>query len=89
MAGISGTVQAQPAAGSDTLGAAEAPDVDIRPVREFLRQRGEVDEWGCEGLFCNCSGGANSESCKIVAPYCADDIVCIGDECSCVWGGGP
>ncbi|NEP10125.1 MAG: hypothetical protein F6K14_07890 [Symploca sp. SIO2C1] len=47
------------------------------------------NEWGCEGLFCKCKGGKDSAQCKIVAPYCVDDIDCVGDNCSCIWGGDP
>ena len=46
-------------------------------------------EWGCKGLHCECRGGANSPQCQIVAPYCADFLTCLGDDCFCTWGGGP
>ena len=58
------------------------------PVNDFVAFDG-INEWGCNGLFCECNGGRNSPQCKIVAPYCVDDLLCIGDKCSCVWGGGP
>lgn len=65
------------------------PIINIPALNDVLKARQKVDPWGCEGLFCTCKGGSNSPSCKIVAPFCADDLVCLGKECTCVWGGGP
>jgi hypothetical protein len=39
----------------------------------------------CDGIFCSCTGGADSPDCqKLVA--CIDDVSCIGDSCGCIGG---
>ena len=63
--------------------------IDVPALDDLVSNRGPVEDWGCSGLFCECEGSADSPTCKIVAPYCVDHIICIGDDCSCVWGGGP
>jgi len=37
-------------------------------------------------LFCTCSGPSSSADCNTIRAKCADDFLCIGDECSCVNG---
>ena len=78
-----------PALGQNLTQRPGRPVINVPELNEILKARQKVEPWGCEGLFCTCDDNANSPSCKIVAPYCADDIICIGKSCSCVWGGGP
>ena len=40
----------------------------------------------CDGIFCSCSGGKDSDDCKNLSATCADDVSCVGDNCGCVGG---
>lgn len=42
-------------------------------------------EASCDGIFCSCTGPADSQDCKQLKA-CIDDISCIGNDCGCIGG---
>ena len=50
-----------------------------------LSDQPETADASCDGIFCSCSGPADSDDCKLLA-NCIDDVACIGDDCGCIGG---
>lgn len=50
-----------------------------------LSDKPETAQASCEGIFCSCSGPADSNDCKKLTG-CADDVACIGNDCGCIGG---
>lgn len=44
-----------------------------------------VQPASCDGIFCSCTGPADSADCKKITG-CIDEIFCIGDSCGCIGG---
>lgn len=40
----------------------------------------------CDGIFCSCSGGSDSDDCQTLSATCLDDVTCVGDNCGCIGG---
>jgi hypothetical protein len=54
-------------------------------VNNFANRVKGPQEAVCEGIFCSCTGPADSDDCnKLTA--CIDDVSCMGDECGCIGG---
>lgn len=49
------------------------------------RAERDPEEARCEGIFCSCTGPADSEDCNKITG-CIDEIHCIGDSCGCIGG---
>jgi hypothetical protein len=54
-------------------------------VNNFTSRVNGPQEAVCEGIFCSCTGPADSEDCQKITA-CIDDISCIGDSCGCIGG---
>ena len=79
-----GPATAQP---TDLSGATARPAINRDVIDRLLAAAGggDVADYGCSGLFCTCDRG--SHGCDIIeANSCADPLVCVGDDCSCVNG---
>lgn len=46
-----------------------------------------AEKFKCEGLFCECTKG--SQGCNVIASNCCmDELLCLGDKCTCINGCG-
>lgn len=52
---------------------------------DFVAVVRPVQPASCDGIFCSCTGPADSADCKKITG-CIDDILCIGDSCGCIGG---
>lgn len=63
----------------------QATNRAVLDLKLMLEPIGPV-EASCEGIFCSCSGGENSDDCQTLSATCIDEVSCIGDSCGCIGG---